>query len=79
MTETSQPYILFDLNGQNIAVTEAGIDDTGQLRCTWVCIDKERKFTNEEIEIMLNRAFQDILKREVERDELNKPIDLTGK
>jgi len=78
MTEVQQPYILFDLNGQNIGVTEAGIDDTGNLRCTWVCIDKERKFTTEEIELMLNRAFQDILRREVERDELNKPIDLTG-
>lgn len=71
--------MLFDLSGQNIAVTEAGIDDTGQLRCTWVCMDKERKFSNEEIELMLNRAFQDILRREVEQDEFkNKPIDLTG-
>jgi len=74
MTEGQQPYILFDLNGQNIGVIDAGIDDTGKLQCTWVCIDKVRKFSNEEIEIMLNRAFQDLLRREVERDK-NKPTN----
>lgn len=63
-----EPYILFDLNGQNVGVIDANIDDNGELQCTWVCLDKDRRFTNEEIELMLKRAFQDLLRREAAKD-----------
>lgn len=69
--QVREPYIMFDLNGQNVGVLEAGIDDTGELRCTWVCIDKVRKFTNEQIEDMLHNAFKDLIERQLAADEQN--------
>lgn len=66
-----EPYILFDLNGQNIGVLDAHIDDEGQLKCNWVCIDKVRKYTNEQIEDMLHNAFKDLLERQLAADEQN--------
>lgn len=60
--EALSQYILFDLNGQNVAVTDFVVDDSGRFRMTWVVLDKKKKFSDDEIEAMLQDAFRFLFK-----------------
>lgn len=64
MSDLAKPdHLLFDLGGQNVAVTDLGIDEQGRLRATWVLLDKKRKYQDDEIEQMLNKAISSILEK----------------
>lgn len=60
--EALSQYILFDLNGQNVAVTDFVVDDSGRFQMTWVVLDKQKKFSDVEIEDMLQDAFAFLFK-----------------
>lgn len=60
--EAPSQYILFDLNGQNVAVTDFVVEDNGRFRMTWVVLDKQKKFSDVEIEDMLQDAFAFLFK-----------------
>lgn len=60
--EAPSQYILFDLNGQNVAVTDFIVEDSGRFRMTWVVLDKQKKFSDVEIEDMLQDAFAFLFK-----------------
>lgn len=63
-----EPYLLFDLCGQNVGVLNAKLNDNGELQCEWVCIDKVRIYTNEQIEDLLHDAFKSLIQREAAKD-----------
>jgi hypothetical protein len=60
--EAPSQYILFDLNGQNVAVTDFVVEDNGRFRMTWVVLDKQKKFSDDEIEAMIQDAFRFLFK-----------------
>lgn len=60
--EAPSQYVLFDLNGQNVAVTDFIVEDDGRFRMTWVVLDKQKKFSDDEIEAMLQDAFRFLFK-----------------
>ncbi|MNC19659.1 hypothetical protein D3C75_675950 [compost metagenome] len=79
-------YILFDLSGQDVAVTNFEIDPNGKLKTEWVILGK-RLWSDEQTDAMLAQAFkflfENIEKNPFEEDEpevpepepdLNKPI-----
>lgn len=58
MTDTApSQYLLFDLNGQQVAVTDLQIDDSGRLRMEWVILG-QRLWSDEQTDQMLHTAFK---------------------
>lgn len=53
-------YILFDLSGQDVAVTNFEIDPDGKLKTEWVILGK-RLWSDEVTEQMLAQAFKFML------------------
>lgn len=60
MTDTGgapSQYLLFDLNGQQVAVTDLQVDDSGRLRSNWVIVG-QRLWSDEQTDQMLATAFK---------------------
>lgn len=53
-------YLLFDFNGQKVAVTDLSIDENG-LRTSWVIVGETRHYSDEETDSLLALAFKDLL------------------
>ena len=56
--ESPSRYVLFDLGGQNVAVTNLEVAEDGRLQMTWVVLDKVKKYSDDEIDSMLVDAFR---------------------
>lgn len=58
MTDTAlSQHLLFDLSGQQVAVTKLEVDESGRLKTEWAILGK-RLYSDDDTDIMLNQAFK---------------------
>jgi hypothetical protein len=72
-------YLLFDFNGQKVAVTDLAVDEKG-LRTNWVIVGETRHYSDEQTDQLLAQAFKDLFDQMEEFPEMEsepKPVPET--